>query len=466
MNRPLLLILALCALLGVGYAWATPIGAAPDERAHLEYVRVLATERRLPVLNLEQRRQDAAGDIGYEAHQPPAYYVLAVPFYLAGQSVAGEAGAAQGCRVLSILLGLAGTAGVWLLAREVAPARPALWAAAAAVAAFLPMRLAVLASVSNDALAEASSSLALWMMVRPLAPGRAAATTRDAVRLGGALALALLAKQSAIVLLPPALLALYLWTRPAPLLKPAAGTPGSARRTVRGQNPAAPAAEPDVRLFLVSGLIVGAVLLILAGWWYLRNHLVYGDPLGLRAFNWYFADTTRWADFRDNPRLRWSYGQYFGLVLRTTGATFWGAFGHLDRPELFMGALGRGYPPPSWVYPILNWGAALALAGGVRYFLRRRGAEDAGNARLGVLALHALFVAASFLNFNSTYFQAQGRYLFPAVGALALGLAGGWLEWGRRRETAVAWGIGGGFFVLALYALFAVLAPAFATSTY
>src|SRR5205823_10624048 len=44
MNRPLLLILALSGLLALGYSSATPVGGAPDEAAHLQYVRVLATQ--------------------------------------------------------------------------------------------------------------------------------------------------------------------------------------------------------------------------------------------------------------------------------------------------------------------------------------------------------------------------------------------------------------------------------------
>ena len=69
--------------------------------------------------------------------------------------------------------------------------------------------------------------------------------------------------------------------------------------------------------------------------------------------------------------------------------------------------------------------------------------------------------AAAFLNFNATYFQAQARYLFPSLGLLSLGLAGGWLEWSRRREWLATGVISAGMLVLATYALFGVLVPAF-----
>ena len=71
------------------------------------------------------------------------------------------------------------------------------------------------------------------------------------------------------------------------------------------------------------------------------------------------------------------------------------------------------------------------------------------------------FVVAALLNFNATYFQAQGRYLFPAIAILAMALAGGWLEWGRRRESAAVWLILTGTGALSVYAVFGVVGPAF-----
>ena len=54
MNRGLLIVGVLYGLLAIGYNLATPYGAAPDEGAHLAYVKTLAAGR-LPVL-------DDAGD--------------------------------------------------------------------------------------------------------------------------------------------------------------------------------------------------------------------------------------------------------------------------------------------------------------------------------------------------------------------------------------------------------------------
>lgn len=455
MNRAIRLLLVLSFLLGVGYAWLTPIGAAPDEGAHLEYVRVLAIEHRLPSLDLSHPR-NLEQDANYEAHQSPAYYALAVPFYLAGRSAAGEPGAAAGCRALSLLIGVLGVYLIWLLARELAPERPALWTVAAGVAAFLPMRLHVVSSVSNDGLAEVASTLALLLMVRAV---QGAWDTRRAVGLGAALALALLSKQSDLMLLPPALAAIYFATRNA------TGEP-------RDESSATPSGDGGfARQFFSTGLVMAVVLVALSGWWFARNHVLYGDFLGQKAFNWYFAGTPRFEDFR----VKFSFLEYLNrLVLPTAFDTFWGAFGHLsaDKPELFLGAYGEGvpsrrwgYPPPSWVYPLLLVATLAALAGGVRAWLQRRNSDAPPEEKpaLAVLVLHAVFVVAVFFNFNALYFQAQGRYLFPALGTLSLGFAGGWLAWAPRRERVLSCVIVALLLLLAVYALFGVLGPGFGT---
>jgi hypothetical protein len=411
---------------------------------------------------MAERRQ-GFDDPNYESHQPPLYYALAVPFFLAGRATGIPEAEGQACRVLSVLLGLVGTWLVWLLAREIVPGRRWLQWAAAAFAALLPMRLAIMGSVSNDSLTEAVSSLALLLMVRAI---RGPFGLREAALIGGAVSLALLSKQSSILLLPPTLLALVLAARnaapPAPEAAPAPSPRGKKRK---GEAPPAASAAPkaDWTGSLVrAGLVTGGVILLLSGWWFVRNHLLYGDPLGQRAFNWYFADTPTWEGFRAGGM---SYGEYLGrLVWRTAFASFWGAFGHLERPELFMGATGGGYPPKSWLYPLLGWATWLSVAGGVLWYWRWKRRPDDGAccpAGLGVLALHALFVAAAFLNFNATYFQAQGRYLFPAIGVLSLGIAGGWLELARRYERGAALGIAAVMTALAVYALFGVVSPAF-----
>lgn len=476
-EKPLLLILALSALLAVGFAWATPLGAAPDEGAHLRYVEVLATEGRLPVMDLAQRRANPAADRDFEAHQPPLYYALCVPAYWAGKLAAGEAGIGWACRLLGILIGGVGTVLVGLLARELVPGRPWLQWGAAAFAALLPMRLSMMASINNDGLTEVFSTLALLLMVRMLQRGSGAEGKnwgRSAALLGGVISLGLLTKATSILLLPPALLTLYL----------ASGARDERRESGDWQ-----------RLFVTGGAALGVVVLVMAGWWFARNHFLYGDPLARRMFDAYFADTPRWtaSEVRQGLKeeLGISYGEYvFRLVLPTTFASFWGAFGHLVKPELFMGGYNPNrleepwatliqpleplwpilnlngnffIPYKSWVYPLLVLAVLASLGGWVFRKCRERGGKREGVSPAWIPGVHLFFVAAAFLNFNATYFQGQGRYLLPSIGVISVGLVGGWAAWAPKREKVVSLAVAAGMLALALYALFGVVVPGFAS---
>jgi hypothetical protein len=479
----LVLILLLSGLIAFAFARATPQGANPDEGPHREYIKRLVTERRLPALDLEQRRRLGHADPNYEAHQPPLYYVLAAPFYAAGNTAGGEYGGEQAARFFTVLIGLAGVAMVWLLARELAPDRPGLWVAATSVAAFLPGRLAVTAAVSNDALTEAAGTLTLLLIVRAL---KGPWARKQWIWLGAALGLSLLCKQSAVLLLPIAFLAILFAAKLAVLRELPDAEPAEQERETTG-------------LLLRSGGVITAALVVCAGWWFVRNLVLYGDPLAQKLFNLYFADTYRWEGFR---AAGFTFQEYLSKrVLPTAFLSFWGWFGNLtpEHSDLALGAYGFGpprqwgYPPRSWLMPILWCVVLFAGAGAGVYALRRklsRGTTEPGAERnpgvpfgVGMIALHAVFVLGAFLNFNATYFQAQGRYLFPAIGAIALGLAAGCLEWvrgaafasapgdprkgsarARTWEAAAGWGIGAAMLALAAYAYFGVLVPGFSHS--
>ena len=103
------------------------------------------------------------------------------------------------------------------------------------------------------------------------------------------------------------------------------------------------------------------------------------------------------------------------------------------------------------------------LIGLVRAYMRAR-AGLTREARITGLLLgtYTLLVFASFLRFNMEYFQAQGRYLFPALAPIALAFATGWLRWfPERRER---WGVlmlTAPMLALATYGLFGVVIPRF-----
>jgi hypothetical protein len=80
----------------------------------------------------------------------------------------------------------------------------------------------------------------------------------------------------------------------------------------------------------------------------------------------------------------------------------------------------------------------------------------------GLLAVTWLLVVAAFLRFNTAFFQAQGRYLFPAMAPIALLFTLGLQSLGPARwRPRVALGTAAAMLLLALYALFGCIIPAF-----
>ncbi|MEP7356711.1 MAG: glycosyltransferase family 39 protein, partial [Anaerolineales bacterium] len=203
-RRGLLIVVAGYLLIGALYAARTPAWQVPDEPAHYNYIRLVAEQRVLPVLQLgdydfdylerlKAERFPAAepiDSIRYEGWQPPLYYLLAAPVF------AGTGGSLLVIRLFTLVLGIAVVVLAWQLAREVFPGSPGLALAAAGFVAFIPQHLAMTAAANNDALAEVWIGLGLWLSVRLLLRPPAAAW-REGWLLGVVLGLAFLTKLSA-----------------------------------------------------------------------------------------------------------------------------------------------------------------------------------------------------------------------------------------------------------------------------
>jgi hypothetical protein len=131
--------------------------------------------------------------------------------------------------------------------------------------------------------------------------------------------------------------------------------------------------------------------------------------------------------------------------------SFWGKFG------------GAGHIPlPAWLYWVLGMVTVAAGAGVVRLFVRRDWREERGALVLLLLAVGA--VALGIWQYSLTALGTdQGRLLFPALGAICILLAAGWLAWLPPQGLRVgAAGIAVGSLALGVYALVGVVVPAFA----
>ena len=211
------LILAVYLLAGVLFATLTPAWQAPDEPAHYNYIGYLARQGRFPVLvshcynqaYLEQLKAERfppelpLDSVCYEFHQPPLYYLLAVPLF----SLSG--GSLLALRLGSVVLGAGVVTLAWGIARTIFPQRPSIFYGTAAFVAFTPMHVAILASVNNDALAELILAALLFLLTRRVMVPRSG-TSRGDIALGVLLGLGLITKTTVYIAIPLTAVALWL----------------------------------------------------------------------------------------------------------------------------------------------------------------------------------------------------------------------------------------------------------------
>ncbi len=403
------LILAAYLVIGTLYAVGTPAWQVPDEPAHYNYIRALVETGALPVLRpgdydadyLEQLKSAhfppdlPVTEVRYESWQPPLYYLLAAPVYAAWN------GALLAVRLFTLLLGAAVIVLTWRLARALAPAEPALALTAAGFVAVLPQHLAMMAAANNDALAEGLMALGLWLCVRQVLALET--RLRRWWPLGVVLGLAFVTKLSAYPLAGLVALTLLLVAR-------------------RERWP--------VAQLVRSGAAGFAPAVVLGGLWWGRNLAVYGglDFLGLQQH-----DAVVQGQLRTSEALAlWGPADYAQRFIQTTFQSFWGQFGWMgvvmdQRVYLallvFTGAIVIGL-----VGALIAWRHSHAPL------------TPAGRDALTLVSVALLLAVAVYLYYNLTYVQFQGRYLYPALPLIAIGVAVALRQWTRGALALVSVG--------------------------
>jgi 4-amino-4-deoxy-L-arabinose transferase-like glycosyltransferase len=401
-------VLAAYFAVGAQYAALTPPWQVPDEPAHYNYIRHIAETGGLPVLmpgdydqaHISQLTAEGfpphllVDSLRYEGHQPPLYYLLAAPIYLA------TGGALLPLRLFSLALGAGVVVFTFLIARGLFPAHPPLLAlTAAGLVAFIPQHLAMLAGVNNDSLAELTLAATLWVA---LAGGTRRGQWWIAL-LGLFVGLAFVTKATAYIAGPVAALAVWFRAR-------------------REGWPAQRQARAALAL-LLPALALGAL-------WWARNLAVYGWPdfLGLQRHDEIIIGQPRTADWI----AQFGWPAYLARFAVTTFNSFWGQFGWM------------GVVMDARVYAALLALSLLILAG-IALAVRRAGTwPQAQRDGLRVLAFSAALTCLLYLYYNVDLVQHQGRYLFTALIPLAvwaaLGLRaladGGWQAAGGRAAVA------------------------------
>jgi Flp pilus assembly protein TadD len=214
-----------------------PLDVGFDAMDHLEYIDKVQSTGALP----------RAGE-GWQTYQPPLFYAAsALALKLTGASTAAPR-ARWVLRALTFAGGLALVALVLAAASRIFPLRSDAQALALLFAAFLPMHLVLFHYIGNEAFAAPLVTLSSLIFLKTLSRGPSA---RDHVWLGAALGLALLAKFSALLALPPILAVLL------------------GRGVLEGRG----------REALRNAALVLGVCGLVSGWHFARVAMSYGHPL-------------------------------------------------------------------------------------------------------------------------------------------------------------------------------------------
>ncbi len=447
---PGLIALSLAFLaLAVTYSLVTPPFESPDEVGHFYYTFHLLNARSLPVQRV--------GELG-EAHQPPLYYAIAALFAVpadledptgrfipnpefmwagrGGNDInAGLHGSAETfpfrghslalhlARFSSVLMGTITVIFTVLTGWKVFPDNPLIGLLAGALVAFNPQFLFISGSVNNDNLLTVLSTLSWWQILRAM---KNPEQRRQWAYIGLLIGAAFLAKvNGGIVIGLVAGIALLLCA--------------FERRSFK--------------LFFNGILTMVSLAVLVSGWWFVRNQILYGDILGWKVYKEVFAVNLRhaplrWADVKD----------FFSVQFRS----FWGVFGWMN------------VHCPDWFYRFWRVLCALALLGlltrSLRHWLRKRDDFEQSNPenKYALPIIFAAFLAqeaymlAVITKCNPSCYQ--GRYLFPVISPLAIILAWGLmglLPQQRRVTSAAAFAVALTTLAIAVWVPIGVIGPAY-----
>ena len=454
-----ILIAALYASTALLWFVITPPFEAPDENAHYDFIAFLATERRLPDANPTTR---ASWNV-QEWMQPPLYYALIAPvvalsgpdrnvFLLAPvnpnrpqeggnspRTFTWDGRRSPGidtmfyARLASLLMGGLTVLSIYWAAARVLPREQAGLAAAAIV--LVPQYTYLAAALTNDTLASllsaATVGLLLTIWQRPALPLALAAA------IGLCAGAAVVAKIHTVFLFPTIAVAVAFRARIQPM---------------------------RALTFLV---VAAAGSIASAGWYFLRNVLVFGDPLASRfkvellgnvahpshlslldpylytsfpsgLFRTFWA-SFGWVTIEPPDATMIGYAAVSGLLLGATLAYFTALprAGRVGRPEKVLaillasagaaigvaGTWAAGGPARALFYGF-SAAAGICMACSLVYLVVLTPGRPIERSEREIVVTLTAGIALLFVElivYNLTWpYSNQGRYLYPALAPIAI----------------------------------------------
>jgi tetratricopeptide (TPR) repeat protein len=413
---PVVLLAGLWVALFANNLHVLPTLVGFDVEGHLAYIRYVQEHHSLP-----------RADEGWEMFQPPLYYVLGATL-LSGLSLSvAQDGGVIALRVMGLLIGIAHFTLVWASLRLLFPGERSKPRWGLVLAAALPPLVYLSQYVSNEGLGAALVSACVWLTLRILK--QECVSWKAGAGLGLCLGAALLAKSTALLVVPVILAAL--------LLKEV-----SAQRILDSHPWSAIRSREFWQWAARVGLVIG-VCLAVCGWHYARLWSRYGSPMiggwdPRLGVPWWQDDGYRTSAFylRFGEVLSHPWFSSFKSFGDGIYATLWG-------DGLWGGAADAPARPP-WNYDLMAVGCWLALVptlavlvGGLvalGRFLRQPCAEGLlvlGLAFLAALAVVHLSIALPYQCHVKAFYGLCALVPLCAFGACGLDAMSRWGAKGR-----------------------------------
>lgn len=398
-ERPIRVAVLICLFLlaGLLYGIIPPMLEKPDEDGHYGYILYLREHHSLPPLMFQPGWAS-------EYKQPPLYYtiVAALTSWLpdetdpdrllvinpyADHSVPGHRNDNRnvflhpprmsplflGARIVSLGFGLGVVLLTYHLVRVLLPSRPNLAIAAAAIVGFQPQFLYIATAVNNDIGLTFFSTTTIFLLAYRI---QRLDANFPIPLLGITLGCAVLTKVSGLLLVLLVLIVLMVaeWGKWKQLAQ--------------------------------AGVVILVIAFLVGGWWYIRNGILYGDPLTTQVH--ITGYTARFRVFSDI----WKYD------LPSIERTFWAN-------------LSRLFVSPITVDKVLIWWGRISLGiGGIALLQNRRWLK--APLVLMLIGWPAAYLLALLVYWTGRASWAYGRLLLPSITPIALLFAVGW-EWTCNR---------------------------------
>lgn len=420
-------------IFGLCYSYYTPLWNPPDEERHFAYCEYIAQHHTLPPLTIDHHAVSIT-----QAIHPPLYYLIASlfcsdgggpiqerilvndgpgfttishPQYETNFPYTGKAKEAYLIRLFSLVLSTTNICFIYLIVCVLFPGNTALASATALFAAMNPQFLHISVSVSNENLSDALSTIYLFALLRYI---KADVRTPHHMVTGMLLGCCLLSKTATLFYIPlTAVLIAWSYLR-------------------------------NRRRLIESVSLIFSVATLVAGWWYLRNWLVFNDPFASKLLM-----TTQIWSVRRVPLTVSDVTK----ILSNTFVSFFGNFGAFQ------------IPLPKMYLSIYGGMMVLALTG-LFWMLRKKTFTVFQRQSFFLLSLSLLGGVGIFILLNTKYVGVyMGRYLYIVIAPIGLFTCMGVSSlFPQRLRNAALIALSFLLIILNLNILLRVLKPAYANT--